>query len=141
MACGPRVVSTLLLRQRSCGVGDGALGDVAEMRFLDQLERFDGASCRVSPIVDLGGREGHVAETEGPYVCELWAVVRKSECLTEHVDRLLRSAQENVRRPQRTTGADQPAGARRLLRRVGELGVTQHPVDPVGSDRGSDDGE
>ena len=69
---------------------------------------------------------------------ELWAVARQSECLTEHIDRFLRSAQENVRRPQSATGAEKPAGALALLRGVDELGVTQHPVDPVGSDGGSD---
>ena len=141
LACGLRVVSALLLRQRSCRVSDGALGNLVETRFLDQLERFDGPSCRVSPIADLCGREGHVAETEEPYVCELWPVVRKSECLTEHVDCFLRSAQENVRRPQGATGAEEPAGALALLRRVDELGVTQHPVDSVGSGRSSDNGE
>src|SRR5207344_1742964 len=54
VACGPGVVSTPLSHQRSCRVGDGALGDVAEVLFLDQLKRFDGPSGRVSGIVDLG---------------------------------------------------------------------------------------
>ena len=37
LARGLRVVAALLLRQRSCRVGDGALGYLVETRFFDQL--------------------------------------------------------------------------------------------------------
>ncbi len=36
LARGLRVVAALLVRQRSCRVGDGALGYVVETRFFDQ---------------------------------------------------------------------------------------------------------
>ena len=55
LARGLRVVTPLLLRQRSCRVGDGALGCLIESRFFDQLFRFDRPSLRVSPIADLCG--------------------------------------------------------------------------------------
>ena len=72
---------------------------------------------------------------------EFWPLARESERLAEHVDCFLRSAQENVRRPQSATRAENPPGALLLLRGVGELGVTQHPVDSVGSDGSSDNRE
>ena len=68
-------------------------------------------------------------------------LARQSECLTERVDCLLRSAQENVCRPESATGAEKPPRALGLLRGVGELGVTQHPVDPVGGEGSSDNRE
>ena len=110
VARGPEVVAALLSHERSRRVRDGALGQLIEMRLLDQPERFDHPSLRVSPIVRLGGREGQIAETEDPHVGELGSIARQRERLAERIDRLLRPAQEHVRRPPRATGAEHPSG-------------------------------
>ena len=138
LARGLLVVTALLVRERSCRVGDRAVGRLVEVCLGDQPGRFDRPSLRVSPIVHFCGREGQIAETEDPRVGELGLVAGQSECLPQHRDRLLRPAQENVRHSHSATAAEKPSGARLLLGRVDELSIAQHLRDAVRS-QGSPD--
>ncbi len=78
LAGGLCVVAALLVCLCSCRVGDRALGDLVEPRFLDQQERLECKSLRVSMLADLCGCECHVAEAVEPYVCELWPIATQS---------------------------------------------------------------
>ena len=122
-------------------MGDGALGNLVQTGFLDQHERFERPSVRVSTLAHLCGREGHVAETVEPDMRELWPVATQGECLSERIECFLRSAQENVRCAEGAAGAEEPAGALAFLGGVDELGVAQHPVDSVGGDGTADNRE
>ena len=53
LACGLRLVTALVVRQRSCRVGDGAVDRVVEVLLGDKPARFDRPSLRVSPIAQL----------------------------------------------------------------------------------------
>ena len=64
-------------------------------------------------------------------------MARKSECLAQHGDRLLRPAKENVRNSHRATSAEKRSGAR-LLGRVDEFTIAQHLRDAVGSQGSSE---